>query len=801
MNVWSTVPSNWSALPCSSTMDAGSAAPGPALLCPEGLYSVSNAALWSLQLDKSLQQFADFSTDVPLPPFYVLANSSAALAIQCAAPPPAPCTLSPLVQDVQGLGSLAAAHMYPSLTQGAGWWTLWLAGSTGLVAYDVSISSPAVLLLSLPGVQGQRVAAAPPTAAGARRVAVSNSSTVMLFRADSLALSYVHWVTNVSQGWGGVFDDVPTAMAWDGESLWVGNPTALNVMYPNGTVQRFGPLEGLCMNNITSLSVDVTGPSAGRGAGTRRLWIGTTAGVVLFDPLAPPSTATVAPTTIQPDGASLSVSPSQRWRYLSGPRWLPASPQDTMASNVTRVLQGGDGSTLVISSTGLSILHSQSWTLAQKASYMESTTPLTVLYGTGLTTSCSASAFGAYTPPTGQCTPDTDDNSGLWTSLHVVAQSMKFAVTGDTAAATQAAYHLHGLRLLNEVTGIHGLFARCCLPPGHTPPAASSPILPVLGSAPIDSLAWHNSTALPGWTWEGDTSSDEVAGHVMAYTVAASLLAQVNATAAGVASSLLVNLTRYVVLNNYTLVDVTGLPTTWGQWQPSKLNFDQSWSDTRGLNSLEMLAMLQTALQYVQPGSADALLFQSAYDSLTQVHGYNDNLLNTKITAPCDDNYSDDELEWFSHFALLWAAKGNAAVSAPVFAAMQRSLRIVEPTRPALWIAMAAGLTGDSSDTEGLGHIAWFLRTYPLEQLDWPTVNSGRLDIVFDPEVDRDYRSHVQSITVLPPNERAQYRWNGDPRDLDGGSGYSVTDPGAFLLPYWMARYYTLLAASTTTEG
>lgn len=27
---------------------------------------------------------------------------------------------------------------------------------------------------------------------------------------------------------------------------------------------------------------------------------------------------------------------------------------------------------------------------------------------------------------------------------------------------------------------------------------------------------WHASTVMPGWTWKGDTSSDEVVGHVLA---------------------------------------------------------------------------------------------------------------------------------------------------------------------------------------------------------------------------------------------------------------------------------------------
>ena len=44
-------------------------------------------------------------------------------------------------------------------------------------------------------------------------------------------------------------------------------------------------------------------------------------------------------------------------------------------------------------------------------------------------------------------------------------------------------------------------------------------------------------------------------------------------------------------------------------------------------------------------------------------------------------------------------------------------------------------------------------------------------------------------MTILPAYERAQTRWNSNPHDLDGGSGTSEGDPGAWLMPYFMAKY------------
>jgi hypothetical protein len=46
----------------------------------------------------------------------------------------------------------------------------------------------------------------------------------------------------------------------------------------------------------------------------------------------------------------------------------------------------------------------------------------------------------------------------------------------------------------------------------------------------------------------------------------------------------------------------------------------------------------------------------------------------------------------------------------------------------------------------------------------------------------------------LPANERRQFRWNRSPFEVaDGGDGVTEYDPGAWLLPYWIARFHNLI--------
>ncbi len=69
-------------------------------------------------------------------------------------------------------------------------------------------------------------------------------------------------------------------------------------------------------------------------------------------------------------------------------------------------------------------------------------------------------------------------------------------------------------------------------------------------------------------------------------------------------------------------------------------------------------------------------------------------------------------------------------------------------------------------------------------------------DILLNPAVDQ-LPGNDDVTTVLPANERNQGRWNGDPHSInDGGDGMTEMDAGAWLLPYWMARAFDVLAAA-----
>ena len=74
--------------------------------------------------------------------------------------------------------------------------------------------------------------------------------------------------------------------------------------------------------------------------------------------------------------------------------------------------------------------------------------------------------------------------------------------------------HTHPYTHALQVTGVRGLMARSVVDENTTV---------------HDKGVWHESSSEPGWKWKGDTSSDEVVGHMFAYPLVYDLVAEDNA--------------------------------------------------------------------------------------------------------------------------------------------------------------------------------------------------------------------------------------------------------------------------------
>jgi hypothetical protein len=317
----------------------------------------------------------------------------------------------------------------------------------------------------------------------------------------------------------------------------------------------------------------------------------------------------------------------------------------------------------------------------------------------------------------------------------------------------------------------------------------------------------------------------------MIYPLVAQLLAK-SASELSLARGLALNITDNILSNDWYLVGETGNHTRWGVWNPAQINDDPDWQEGRGTNSVQLLSWLGQA--FVATGKSQYL--QGISELIAEPLRYDANMVNRKMLAVCDSNFSDDELSYIAYITLQHAlnawktARANRgsdlrrrlsrrdrarfdAVAATLESYMRAGLdlshrykvREKSPYYNALY-CFASGQVGAAAGTASAGDpspqfdcaslsadSAWYLQRWPLDLLDWPQFNSDRLDVQLNSPA-KGCRADQQSLSLLPPDERLQVKWNDGPFDLDGGDGVNEDGPGTVLSGYWAMRYYGIIS-------
>ena len=272
-------------------------------------------------------------------------------------------------------------------------------------------------------------------------LAAGNKDKLFLLDPSNGKILRWEWTTDTATEQGGLIDDQITSLlftTWNNDdgALLIGNPTALNVMYSNGTFIRVDGDDGMPYGNITSMT-----------ATSNHVWFGTTYGLVMYDRMVTEAT-----------------SP---WHYYNGARWLSGT------NYVTSVSSAGGGAGVDAASSGASSASSSSSssgdtvtvstngglidfmittsTLFERAELFQSIAE-TRHDRHGMISGCDMSSYG----DVAHCIQHSDDNNGLWTSLQVVAMYMKYNVTGEMKDADSASIWFRGIQLLNNVTGVKG---------------------------------------------------------------------------------------------------------------------------------------------------------------------------------------------------------------------------------------------------------------------------------------------------------------------------------------------------------
>ena len=447
-------------------------------------------------------------------------------------------------------------------------------------------------------------------------------------------------------------------------------------------------------------------------------------------------------------------------KYLGANRWLPHTDARSVAVS-------DDGSEIwAAAPRGISRITAVRMTLGEKAAYYQH---LTETYNLRDCFAGDLEDIRDGDISTGSI--HIPDNDGLWTGYYAAAQIYRYAVTGNKDALKLARRFIDGLLWLTRVTDLPGFAARAIRRPGEK------------GFGDGDKEWFLSSDG--SCEWKCETSSDEMVGHFLAFSLYYDLCAEreeKREIAAAVCGTV-----DHILRNNYRLVDKDGLPTTWAVWAPEKLNHDNKWVWEKGVNSLEILAFLKAA--HHMSGNA---VYDDAYRELIRRHHYALNVARYKM----EDGHlwhNDDTLSLLSMITLLNLEDDNA-LRAIYLMGLEHHWQYEKVERTPLWNFIYGVYTGRYCDVDAAVQT---LREIPLDLIDHEIRNSTRKKLVYDTEQE-PWGEPPQLKVPLPADERSAGRPDNNHFRADGGNGTTSENASFWLLPYWFARYYGLIKE---TEG
>ena len=383
-----------------------------------------------------------------------------------------------------------------------------------------------------------------------------------------------------------------------------------------------------------------------------------------------------------------------------------------------------------------------------------------------------------------------DDNDGEYTGGYLAMESFRYAVTGDEDARIKARKAFDFLRFLQEVTGTEGFFARSIVPVdwkevhdanrAYDKKQLAEELVKDPRYKPVEQR-WRKSKD-GKWLWKGDTSSDEMDGHMMSYFFYYELAASEEEKT--VIRNHVKKIIDCLIRTNYNLIDIDGTHTRWSVWSPDQLNNDPDWASEKSLNSLELL----TYLKFAGHITGDEK-YEKEYRRLIGKEGYLESASHLNSKNPAWQIYFDRTLEGYL-FPILLKYEKDPGLKAFYENLIDEWMRNQESGENLINNFIYAYATGKIVN---VSQSIEFLRDAPLDLVDWPIDHTLREDVKI---VRRPILEEVQISELPPASERSTVRWDKNPWAAIQGDLQQVREPVFWLWPYWMARYLNIIQAS-----
>jgi len=472
------------------------------------------------------------------------------------------------------------------------------------------------------------------------------------------------------------------------------------------------------------------------------------------------------------------------WSLRHSRRWL-------LSDDVRDVAFDGRGTAWIATGAGVSAIRRREMTLEQKAEYYLDICHKRHIRAPYIVEKCWLPEPGDYSVWEAR----DDDNDGTWTAMYMAMESLRWAVTKDPEAREHALKAYEALEFLETVTPIEGLIARTVIlasetrmaDPNHvmTPEEYAERRVRDPRTKRLDER-WRLSGD-GKWRWKGDTSSDEMVGHMFGYYFFYELAATEQERVR--VRKHVSNIVDYIIEGDYTIRDLDGTATRWGVWAPESVKGDPDWR-VEGVNkTFEVLSFLKSA--YHMTGEEK---YQREYTMLIEKHGYAKIARRPKSYGRSERTHIQDDLIAMSTPALLTYER-DPALHANFMEGIKWSYKTIEHDQN-LFFNFVYGMAG--GDDFHLEESVAFMRDHPLDLRHWTIDNSKREDITFSRH---PMLKPMQTSRMLPPSERGVMRWDKNPwavisGDFNDPQGHRESSGVFWLLPYWMGRYYGFIEGS-----
>ncbi|MEZ5106595.1 MAG: two-component regulator propeller domain-containing protein [Draconibacterium sp.] len=526
-----------------------------------------------------------------------------------------------------------------------------------------------------------------------------------------------------------------------GNQLWAGVMGGVSIRENNQLVKNLTPRDGVPTIFVNCIEQSPEGV----------MWVGTDVGVVRF----------------YPDG-SHSLRFSKRW---------------LTNDKVNDIAFDKDGNAWVATANGVSLIKKNNMTLADKEKNFYSQMMWKHMREPWICGPLHLEVPG----DTSTWRHTDDDNDGEYTGGYLAMESFRYAATKDPDAKMKARKAFDFLVKLQTITGTEGFFARTIVPVDwqhvhdpnrtYTERQVADELVNDPRYKPVE-IRWHKS-ADGKWLWKGDTSSDEMDGHMMSYFYFYELAADDQEKQ--LVRDHVSKIVDYLMKHNYNFVDVDGEHTRWAVWSPEQLNGDPDWSSEKSLNSFELLAYLKFAAHIT--GNEK---YEKEYRRLIDEEAYLENASHLNHKNPAWQIYFDLTMEGYL-FPMLIKYETDLELKS-FYQDLMDEWMAKQTAGENLYNNLAyTFVTGKKVNIQ---QTLDFLKDAPLDLMDWPIDHTLREDVSL---IRSPILEEVQ-ITELPPASiRATVRWDKNPWAATQGDPSQVREPIFWLWPYWEARYLGII--------